>query len=148
MKYSRPAFALLIACLMTSDLLARDFKETLKEAEKGNAIAQSDLGIMYTRGDGVSKDDVEAVKWFRKAAEQGLDNAQYNLGVMYYEGEGIPKDYAEAYAWLNLARAQGNSLTKFYLTNLERNMPKDQLARGQSRSTELHREIEARKAKK
>ena len=114
---------------MTSGLLARDFKETLKEAEKGNAIAQSDLGIMYTRGDGVSKDDVEAVKWFRKAAEQGLDNAQYNLGVMYYEGEGIPKDYAEAYAWLNLARAQGNSLTKFYLTNLERNMPKDQLAR-------------------
>ncbi len=148
MKLHRLIFTLVVFALMILGLSARDFKETLREAEKGNAIAQSDLGIMYTRGDGVEKDDVEAVKWFRKAAEQGLDNAQYNLGVMYYEGDGIPKDYAEAYAWLNLARAQGNSLTKFYLTNLERNMPKDQLARAQSRSTELHKEIEARKAKK
>lgn len=148
MKLPRLIFTLVVFTLMILGLSARDFKETLREAEKGNAIAQSDLGIMYTRGDGVEKDDVEAVKWFRKAAEQGLDNAQYNLGVMYYEGDGIPKDYAEAYAWLNLARAQGNSLTKFYLTNLERNMAKDQLARAQSRSTELHKEIEARKAKK
>ena len=36
-----------------------------------------------THGEGVAKDQVEAVKWYRKAAEQNLAEAQYNLGVCY-----------------------------------------------------------------
>jgi TPR repeat protein len=35
---------------------------------------------------GVVQDDVEAVKWFRKAAEQGYPAAQDNLGWMYKNG--------------------------------------------------------------
>ena len=58
---------------------------------------------MYARGDGVPENDVEAVKWYRKAAEQGDDGAQYNLGNMYYKGEGVRKDSVEAYALYSLA---------------------------------------------
>ena len=55
-------------------------------AEQGYASAQFNLGVMYSKGEGVKQDDIEAVKWYRKAAEQGHKNAQYNLGVMYYDG--------------------------------------------------------------
>jgi TPR repeat protein len=33
------------------------------------------LGYCYKNGRGVSKDELEAVKWYRKAAEQGNDCA-------------------------------------------------------------------------
>ncbi|MSR43556.1 MAG: hypothetical protein EXS19_05920, partial [Pedosphaera sp.] len=39
--------------------------------EKGDASAQYNLGVMYANGLGVPKDEVEAVKWYRKAADQG-----------------------------------------------------------------------------
>jgi uncharacterized protein len=42
---------------------------------------------MYATGEGVPKDDAEAVKWFRKAAEQGHAKAQFNLGAMYDNGQ-------------------------------------------------------------
>jgi hypothetical protein len=51
------------------------------------------------KGNGVPKDDVEAVKWYRKSAEQGNADAQYNLGVCYEYGYGVPKDHAEALKW-------------------------------------------------
>ena len=71
-------------------------------AEQGYAKAQNNLGLMYAKGQGVPKDEAEAVRWCRKAAEQGNAQAQFNLGVMYGKGLGVPSDDAEAYFWLNL----------------------------------------------
>jgi len=51
-------------------------------ADKGNAQAQYNLGIMYKNGQGVKRDDKEAVKWFQRAADQGHAKAQSNLGVI------------------------------------------------------------------
>jgi TPR repeat protein len=48
-------------------------------ALRGQAKAQFDLGVAYHFGQGVPQDEVEAVKWYRKAAVQGYDKAQYNL---------------------------------------------------------------------
>ena len=63
--------------------------DALKEkAEKGDVIAQFDLGFMYANGEVVPENDAEAVKWYRKAAVQGDASAQYNLGVMYSDVEG------------------------------------------------------------
>ena len=39
-------------------------------AERGDAEAQYNLGVMYRNGQGVPHDDAEAVKWYRLAAEQ------------------------------------------------------------------------------
>jgi TPR repeat protein len=41
-------------------------------AEQGNAVGQLILGAMYTEGQGVKQDYVEAIKWFRLGAAQGL----------------------------------------------------------------------------
>ena len=53
------------------------------------------------------KDDVEAIKWYRKAAEQGDARAQFSLGVMYAEGDGVAKDLEEAIKWWRKAAEQG-----------------------------------------
>ena len=67
-------------------------------AEAGDALAQVNLGVMYTKGNGVRRDDIEANSWFRKAADQGDALAQVRLGIMYANGRGVQQDDAEA-AW-------------------------------------------------
>ena len=48
-------------------------------AEQGNPSAQYDLGVLYEKGRGVAKDEVEAATWYRKAADQGYEQAQRAL---------------------------------------------------------------------
>ena len=45
-----------------------EFEKMKHSAEKGNVVAQNNLGVMYEKGQGVEQDDKEAVKWYRKAA--------------------------------------------------------------------------------
>ena len=73
---------------------------------------------MYENGEGVEKNQAEAVKWYRKAAEQGLEGAQCNLGIMYENGYGITKDLDEAVKWYRKAAEQGNAEAKKRLRNL------------------------------
>ena len=65
---------------------AGDYNTALKEwrplAEQGNAITQYNLALMYKNGEGIAEDNVEAVKWYKRAAEQGYASAQNNLGNM------------------------------------------------------------------
>jgi uncharacterized protein len=88
-----------------------DFAEALKEirplAQKGDAKAQENLGLMYATGRGVTQNTVEAEKWIRKAAEQGLTEAQYNLGLIYVKGQGVPQNNAEAMKWFKKSSDQG-----------------------------------------
>ena len=42
--------------------------------------AECMLGWCYNSGEGVDKDETEAVTWYRKAAGQGHSNEKYNLG--------------------------------------------------------------------
>jgi general secretion pathway protein A len=79
-----------------------------KAAEQGHAKAQSNLGVMYSEGQGVGKDYNEAVKWCRQAAEQGYAQAQTNLCIMYSEGKGVEQDYNEAAIWCRKAAEQEN----------------------------------------
>jgi len=52
---------------------------------------------MYRNGEGVPKDQAEAVRWYRKAVEQGDAVAQLNLAIMHASGEGgLPKSGAAA----------------------------------------------------
>jgi TPR repeat protein len=40
-------------------------------ADRGDARAQFFLTLMYDNGEGGTKDEAEAVKWYRLAADQG-----------------------------------------------------------------------------
>jgi len=75
-------------------------------ADQGNARAQALLGLVYSNGRGVVRDDPQAARWFRLAAEQGDAPAQFNLAVMYAEGHGIVQDRAEAVKWYQTSADQ------------------------------------------
>ena len=75
-------------------------------AEQGDAIGQSNLGMMYHLGKGVPQNHKLAAQWFRKAAEQGYAHAQNTLGLMYSNGEGVMQDYVQAHKWFNLAATE------------------------------------------
>ncbi len=55
------------------------YETALKEfrllAEQGHTEAQMNLGIMYSQGQGVPKDDVQAYGWYTLAGGQGNDLA-------------------------------------------------------------------------
>jgi len=73
-------------------------------AEQGNAEAQTLLGAMYWRGEGVPRDHAEAAKLYLRAADQGYARAQNDIGFMYGFGEGIPpQNDVQAYKWISLA---------------------------------------------
>ena len=105
-------------------------------AEQGDAEAQFKLGVLYANGEGVPKDDVEAVKCFHKAAEQGYAAAQSNLGALYILGRGVPKDYAKAYMWLNLAAAKGYEQATKNRDMLDKRMTKEQISESQKLTRE------------
>jgi TPR repeat protein len=44
--------------------------------DEGNVYAQFNLGLLYSSGEGVPQDYVQALIWFRKAADQGDARAQ------------------------------------------------------------------------
>jgi TPR repeat protein len=77
-------------------------------AEKGDSIAQNNIGWLYQNGSGVGQDYSEAMRWFQKAADQGYAVAQNNLGWLYQNGWGVSKDYAQAMMWYRKAALQGN----------------------------------------
>lgn len=76
-------------------------------ADNGDAGAQFNIGVMYSRGDGVAQDDAEAAKWVRKAAEQGLPMAQFELGISHENGQGVLQDHSESMKWLRRAAENG-----------------------------------------
>jgi len=49
--------------------------------------------MMYAHGQGVRRDEAEAMRWFSKAAEQDEDPAKFMLELMeYHHAHGIPID--------------------------------------------------------
>ena len=67
-----------------------------KEAELKNDQAMANLGLMYLKGEGVTKDFEIAKEWFQKGSEYGNDSAHYNLALMYQGAIGIPEDVDQA----------------------------------------------------
>jgi len=81
--------------------------DLIGKVANGDADAQYRLARMYERGEGVSRDNTEALEWYRKAADQGHAEAQFTLGVMYKRGQGVPQDNTEALKWYHKAADQG-----------------------------------------
>ena len=84
-----------------ASILDSQFQHHFEDSE--SSLAQSKLGEMYAKGQGVPQDYAQAALWYRKAADQGDTDAQSKLGEMYAKGQGVPQDYAQAHMWLNLA---------------------------------------------
>ena len=86
---------------------------------------------MYDEGQGVSQNQAEALKWYRRAANQGDDMAQFNLGAMYANGQGVSQDLVRAYVWLSLSGAQGHQRAIKAKDTIAQDMTSAQLAEAQ-----------------
>lgn len=61
-----------------------------KAANMGNVAAQVTLGTQFMQGSGgTSKNQEEAIVWFKKAAEKNYPPAYYHLGFAYESGNGV-----------------------------------------------------------
>jgi len=76
-------------------------------AEKGDAAAQYNLGVMYANGIGASRDDQKAFEWWSRAAGSGFAPAQYSLWIVYSEGRGVARDNPKAISWFEKAALNG-----------------------------------------
>ena len=91
-------------------------------AATGDADAQWQMGVRYHNGEGVARDDTQAVQWFQLAAEHGNLAAQGALGAYYWRGRGVPADLSRAYIWSAIAMAQGDEISKSRIEGLSSQM--------------------------
>ena len=79
MKASRVITLLLVVSVAVVQLAGQQTKADQKPIEEvkakagaGDAESEVELGLRYEHGKGVAQDQVEAVKWFRKAGRRRI----------------------------------------------------------------------------
>lgn len=117
-----------------------DFSTALEEwkqlAEQGHVSAQTNLGVLYNKGQGVNQDYSAALKWWKLAAEQGHSDALTNLGLLYVHGQGVPADNVGAYMWWNLAATRGSKNARINLNIIAKKLSPMQLQTAQRKALE------------
>ena len=107
----------------------------ITRAEHGDPRAQTYIGVMYLRGQGVPQNFEAAAWWLHRAAEADVPAAQYFLGLLYDKGQGVAQDFVLAQAWLNLAVAHAapawRSRWALIRDAVASKMSRDQLAEAQ-----------------
>ena len=63
------------------------------------------LGIMYSFGQGVQRDEIKAFEWFKKGADLKNTAAMFQLAKCYENGNGVKKNKKRAFHYfLELAQ--------------------------------------------
>ena len=105
-------------------------------AESGDAIAQSNLGIMFKNGEGVSQNYEKSFKWFSLSAKQGYVFAQTLLGHMYENGYGVQKSDIDAYMWFYLAASKHDPDGIILLGLIQKNMSETEIIKAKEKATQ------------
>ena len=75
----------------------------------GDPQAMLQLGIRYSRGDGIAQDHVKAFEWFTKAAQDEVPLAMGCVGEAYENGTGVARDLAKAAEWYRQGADRGDA---------------------------------------
>ena len=102
-------------------------------SNRGNLIAINNLGFMYERGYGVTRNQKKAVELDKKAAEGGIAVAQFNYGEALFLGNGIKKDYIEAKKWLLIALDRGSKDALYLLKDVNKLISKEENTESKNR---------------
>lgn len=100
---------------MTGNLVARDAPKGIElvrqAAEKGESAAQNSIGAWLANGsNGYTRDDANALLWFKLAVEQKNPAAMSWLGAFNEAGRaGIAQDYLVALDWYKKGGELGNA---------------------------------------
>ncbi|MBZ5698519.1 MAG: sel1 repeat family protein [Acidobacteriia bacterium] len=72
--------------------LPDDLARLTKECDGGNADSCTKLGLLYSEGKGVAKDDKRAVELLQRGCEAGDVDGCFGLAFRHERGRGIGKD--------------------------------------------------------
>lgn len=72
-------------------------------------------GGKYLVGNGVPRDPMQALYWYKKAADKGNAEAQNEVGYFYNTGLGVQRDPVEAAKWFTRAAGGGSQQGKLNL---------------------------------
>lgn len=86
-----------------------------RAAAQGYDSAELNLGLCYSRGIGVRRNQREAVRWYRLAARHGNSVAQYNLGLRYERGNGVRRSLKMARYWFAQAAERGDKYARRWI---------------------------------
>lgn len=78
-------------------------------AQSGDPGAMNNLAIAYGGESGVSRDDAQAMAWFKQASDTGLGRATYALAQYHENGRGTPVDIKTAALLYRAASEQGDA---------------------------------------
>ena len=100
-----------------------EFKTLMERANNGDVNAQYEIAKKYEKGNGVTEDINEALKWYLKAASKGYAKAQYKLGGLYHFDDRVPQNMAKSIKWYEKSASQGNAwaarnLSSIYLVGV------------------------------
>ena len=99
-------------------------------AEDRSCTTQFELGELFRKGDGQSRDFEQAAKWYMAAAMKGSRRAQHRLAMLYARGQGVDQSYSHSYAWCKVAAFQRSRRAQRKLRYIESRMSWEQLRRG------------------
>lgn len=85
-----------------------------RQAKAGLPAAQFTLAFMYLVGDGVPKNGVEEIRWYRAASTQHA-RAAFILSLMYQAGEGVPHNPAESFRLMRIAAEKQDVRAQYFL---------------------------------
>lgn len=90
-----------------------------KAADQGYAPGQVELGLLYFRGLGVSRDYHRAQEWFELAARLSRNpEAHFRAGEGYFRGLGVPQDYGTAVQYYLVAARQGHPIAQYLIGSM------------------------------
>jgi len=77
-------------------------------ADQGSSIAETMLGVLFARGQGVTADPATAVGYWLRAAHRGYPPAQLALAQALAKGDGVARDRDAGWLWASLAARSGD----------------------------------------
>lgn len=92
-----------------------DLSHIYSLALKGNADAQYALGEKYFWGQGVNKDYIKAIVWYKQAAAQGHRNAQDIINKLNESTQQVTTTNKNTINIYSKAAAQGDAIAQFEL---------------------------------
>lgn len=96
--------------------VAAEYQRLIAAAQNGDAEAQYNLGKVYARGIGTTKNIDEAAKWLRKAADQNYPPAQFTLADWLFDGVKVPKDQKESVRLYTVVAERGGRTASLRLS--------------------------------
>lgn len=76
-------------------------------SSQGDKVGQFYMGVCYSQGIGVAKNENTAFQWYQKSANQNNASAQNQVGFCYEYGIGVTPNYKKATHYYHLSARQG-----------------------------------------